>query len=525
MKICSVEEIRLLDRLAVEKYGLSEEVLMENAGHAVYSLIVKFTGVKDKFFVVVCGTGNNGGDGLVVARKLYSNGGKVIVFVIGSLEKFKGVAKKNLVRVLKAGIKVIEITDEKMIKHFEENLVEADAVIDAIFGTGLSREVKGIHRKVIETINKYGKTVYSVDIPSGISGDSGKVMGVAVKATYTVTFGLPKLGNLLYPGYEYCGQLYVSHISYPPSISNAHFLKKEINIPVPLPPRKKTGHKGTFGKALFIAGAFGYFGAPYFSAMAFLKAGGGYSRLAAPRSIIPYIASKGSEIVFLPLEETEIGSISLVNKEKLLEYTENSDFVVMGPGLSLNEETQELVRQLVPEIKKPLLIDGDGLTAISKNLDIVRERKYPTILTPHPGEMARLTGKTVREIEENRVKTVEEAIKELKAIIVLKGAHTLIGYPDGRIYVNLSGNPGMATAGSGDVLTGTIAAMYGLGLDLETSVRIGVLIHGLAGDLAAEDVGEDGMTAQTILEYLPSAMKLYRKNFEKVLEKYSLKVI
>jgi NAD(P)H-hydrate epimerase len=357
-----------------------------------------------------------------------------------------------------------------------------------------------------------------VDIPSGINGDTGQVMGAAVQADYTVTFGLPKLGNMLYPGYEHCGELYVSHISFPPALYDSRAIKVAINKPVELPERARDPHKGSYGKALFIAGSSSYLGAAYFSALSFLKAGGGLSYLATPKSISPFIASKGSEIVLVPERETASGSIALENKDELLGFSQMVDMVVLGPGLSLAQETQELVRKLAPKINKPLLIDGDGITAVADDLGRIRKREAPTILTPHLGEMSRITKMDVSEINKNKIDVLQRMAGELNAMIILKGAHSLIGYPDGTVFINVSGNSGMATAGSGDVLTGTIAAMYGLGLSLEDAVRMGVFIHGFSGDVAAVDKGEDGMTAQDILDCLPEAMKLYRDNFAEISE-------
>jgi len=506
--------MRALDRTAIEEFGIVEELLMENAGQAAYFVLLKEFGIKDKEFLVFCGVGNNGGDGFVVARKIHSYGGAVKVFILGDQSKFKGAAKINLDIVSRLPIEVRRIESIKVAKT---DVAHCDAIVDAIFGTGLTRDVAGLYHDVIELINESGKTVFSIDIPSGVHGDTGKVMGTAVKADYTVTFGLPKIGNMLFPGYDLCGKLYVSHISFPPSIYNADSLKVEINHPLKLPPRDKNGHKGDFGEVLFIAGASSYFGAPYFAALSFLKAGGGYSRLAAPESITPFIATKGSEIVFVPQKETSSGSIALENKRALLELSERMDMVVLGPGLSLEEETQQLARELAKEIDKPLLIDGDGITALCQDLQVIKERKAETILTPHLGEMSRITKMSVREIVANKIDILQRTARELNAIIILKGAHSLIGYPDERVFINMSGNPGMATAGSGDVLTGTIAAMFGLGLPLQDAARKGVFIHGLAGDLAAEDKGEDGLTAQDILDYLPPAVKMDRQGLKQTL--------
>ena len=519
MKISTVSEMRDLDRKAIEELGIAAELLMENAGQAVYFALLNGFGVKDKRFVVFCGLGNNGGDGLVVARKVHSSGGVVKVFVLGDPDRFEGAARANfdIASRLPIEMRRIESAEEAEIE-----IAHCDCIVDAILGTGLTREVTGLYRDVIERINGSGKTVFSVDIPSGIHGNTGEVMGVAVRADVTVTFGLPKIGNMLFPGYDLGGKLYVSHISFPPSMYDADTLKIEINPLTELPPRDKSGHKGDFGQALFVAGAAGYFGAPYFSALSFLKAGGGYSRLAAPRSIVPFIAGKGSEIVFHPQAETDAGSIALQNKPALLELSERVDMVILGPGLSLDPETQRLVRELTAEIDKPLLVDGDGITAVCQDLDVVKGRRAETILTPHLGEMSRLTGQNVREIDKDKIGVLQRAAAELNTMIVLKGAHSLIGYPDGRIFINTSGNPGMATAGSGDVLTGTIAAMFGLGLPLQTAVRQGVFVHGLAGDLVVEDRGEDGITAQDILDDLPMAMKIIRRGLDEALrEQYA----
>ena len=504
MKLATVEEMRAMDCYAIEKLGITEEILMENAGLAAVNLLQKEIGIRDKKFVIFCGSGNNGGDGLVVARLIHSNGGMAKVFLLGDRKKYRGAAKTNLNIIGELSIDVIKLGAAAEARR---EVMHCDAVIDAIFGTGLDREIKGLPADVIELINSCRRKVISLDIPSGINGNTGIIMGVAVKADYTVTFGLPKTGNMLYPGYEHCGKLFISHISFPPTLYDRSEIKVETNKHLVLPPRPAEAYKGSMGDVLFIAGGADYFGAPFFSAMSFLKAGGGYSRLAAPESMIPFIAEGGREIVYLPQEETVAGSIALKNKEQLLEAAAGVDMVVIGPGLSLNKETIRLVQELAHRIKIPLLIDGDGLTAIAADLSILRKRKAPTILTPHLGEMARLTAKPVSEINAHKISILQETAKQLQAIIVLKGAHSLIGLPEGNVYVNLSGNSGMATAGSGDVLTGCIAAMFGLGLKSEEAARKGVFLHGYAGDLAAAEKGADGITAKDIMDFLPQAMK------------------
>jgi len=523
MKISTVEQMHNLDKRAIEKYGIEDKLLMENAAHALYFTILKHMGNPEgKKFVAFAGPGNNGGDAITLSRKLFSNGADVKIYLMSSPEKYKGAAKTNYEIAKRIGIPMENFEGDSALVRYE--VEKADAVIDGILGTGISRNVEGKYADAIRIINESSRLVFSVDIPSGISGDTGKVMGTAVRADYTVTFGLPKIGNILYPGYEYCGKLYVSHISFPPANYEEDSINIYTNDPLPLPPRRKDGHKGTFGDVLFVAGASRYYGAPYFAALSFLKAGGGYSRLATARSVVPFIGGQGREIVYHPVEETEEGSISYNAKGDILEIAEKVDFVVLGPGTSLNDRTQKLILDLIESIDKPMLIDGDGLTALSKNTGVLDE-KNNVILTPHPGEMARLNGKTVQEILENRIEAAREFATNYGVMLVLKGAHSQIALPDGRVYINMSGNSGMATAGSGDVLSGTIPAMYGIGFTLENAVRMGVFVHGLAGDIAAELKGEDGITARDIMEALPEAMKRLRERFEDIRKLYQIEVI
>ncbi|MBN2010277.1 NAD(P)H-hydrate dehydratase [candidate division KSB1 bacterium] len=522
MKVSWVEEMRQMDRRAIEQYGIMEELLMEHAGHAAFTVMQQTIVLAGSHVAICCGGGNNGGDGLVVARKLHSFGAAPIVLMLGSRDKFQGAAKLNLNIIEKIGLSIVDIAD---VTEAQPYLQSADIIVDAIFGTGLDREVGGKYRDIIELINQTAATVYSLDIPSGIHGDTGQVMGIAVDADYTITFGGPKLGNLEYPGFAHGGQLFATHISFPTEVTAGDALKIATNDPLQIPERQPDAHKGSVGKALFIAGSANYYGAPYFAAMSFLKAGGGLSFLATPELVAPQIAAQGHEIIFVPQKSTPGGSISAANKQALLDFIETVDFVVIGPGMSLNEETQQLIRDLAAAIPKPLLIDGDGITAVAADISCLKKRIAPTILTPHPGEMSRLTGIPIATIAADRVKIVQQTAQQQNAIIVLKGAHTLIGLPDERVFINLSGNPGMATAGSGDVLTGTIAAMSGLGFPVDAAVRMGVFVHGMAGDIAADGLGEDGLVAGNILNNLPMAFQQLRDNFDNVYTDHYGKIV
>jgi NAD(P)H-hydrate epimerase len=492
MKVATVDQMRSLDERAISDFAIPDHILMENAGEAVYYLILRELGIAGRRFAVICGLGNNGGDGLVVARKIHSSGGIPEVFVLGDPDKYGESSAMHFRMLAQSGVSIVSDPPPKTLAM---GIAHSDAVIDAIFGTGITRDVEGRYVEIVETINASDRPVIAIDIPSGVDGNTGKIRGVAVQADWTVTFGLPKRGNLLYPGAGLGGRLVVTHISFPRKLQETEEIEVALNAPPPLPPRRIDGHKGSFGDVLFIAGASSYYGAPVFSALAGL----------------------GGEIVFAPQNETKSGSLSLKAADSLLELSGEVDFVVLGPGLSLADETQRLVRKLTSRIEKALLVDGDGLTALSSEPEVIEYRAGATILTPHPGEMARILGRTIEEIQADPVDAVQIAATSLGATVVLKGAHSLIGYPDRRVLVNTSGNSGMATAGSGDVLTGTIAAMHGLGQTIDDAVRSGVFMHGLAGDLAADEKGEDGITARDILEQLPAATMAYREDYDEIM--------
>lgn len=512
MRVATVDQARALARRGIEELGVPEAIQREGAGLAVARVVRDVFGAGAAArVVVVCGTGGTGAVGLAAARALRADGATVEALVVGERDDLGAIAGQDLAMAARAGV-AVTVVRAGAAAQVARALEGCAGVVDALLGIGLDGEVRGPRREAIEALGRTAAPVVSVDLPSGVDGDTGQVRGAAVRAVATVALGAPLLGAVLHPGAGLAGRLHVANLSMPPEVRDAAEIAVSISAPPPLPPRRADGHKGSFGDVLFVAGAAGYLGAPGFAALSMLKAGGGYARLAAPRSIVPHVASWASEVVFLPQVETAAGSLALAAAERLVELAAAVDLVVVGPGLSLDPETQALVRELVPRLATPLLVDGDGLTAVAADAGVLRRRGgSPTALTPHPGEMSRLVGRSIAEIRADPAGTVRRAAADLGAVVVLKGARSLIGFPDGRVLINPTGNSGLGTAGSGDVLDGTIAAMLGLGLELGDAVAAGVFVHGLAGDLAAAALGEDGMTARDVMAHLPAAVRRYRE--------------
>ncbi len=511
MKITTVEQMRELDRRAVGEHRIPELVLMENAGLGAVEALARELApapVAGRRVVILCGPGNNGGDGFVVARQLHARGARVRVSILADPERYGGAAADNLRALRTLDVPCATPRDGTRVA---EQLAAADLAVDALLGTGLTRDVGGLLAEAVEALNRWDGPVLSLDIPSGIQGDTGAVRGVAVQARATVTFGLPKRGNLLYPGAGHGGRLYVTRISFPPELIDACPAATSVLRPSELPRRPEHGHKGSFGVGLTVAGAAAYYGAPAFAAEAFLRAGGGYSRLAAPEVVCRTVATRVPELVFHPQPAGAAGAMGPEARAGILELADRADAVVLGPGLSLEDGAQRLVRDLVAGVRAAVVVDGDGLTALAGDPACLEGRKGPTVLTPHPGEMARLVGCTVPELLADPVPRLQAACRDLGCAIVLKGAHSLVGDPDGSVRINLTGNDGLATAGSGDVLSGTIASLLARGLGATEAAATGVFLHGLAGDLAAEAIGADGMTARDVLEWLPEAVRSLRE--------------
>ena len=517
MKLVTVIQAAEMDRTAIEDYTVPEIILMENAANAACRIVREKYGIEGNNFLILCGSGNNGGDGLALARLLYSEGGAPLILMNGQPDKLRGSTLENFRILQNYPIEIIHrFSKERLVKELEDT----DIIIDALLGTGLSREITGELKIFIETVNSVDKPVLSIDIPTGINGDTGQIMGTAVRAGKTISFGSLKPGNILYPGFSYNGDLHLSRISFPPEIYDSNTFSIEINRCQPLPPRDPAGHKKSFGNILTISGARSYYGAPLLAASAVLKSGGGFSRLAAPKSMIPVLASKIPEVVFIPMEETDQQSIALSNLPLLLKEAKETDAVIIGPGLSLNSATSKLIQDFISTYRGFLIVDGDALSAVAGKSDLFASRSIPAILTPHMGEMSRLCRYSVEEIQKDPIRVLKECSNEYKAIVVLKGAHSLIGLPDGTVFINTSGNSGLGTAGSGDILTGIIGAFYGLGLSGAEAVKSAVFIHGAAGDLAAEKLGKDGLTASDILKALTLTVKEFRENYESLIEKY-----
>lgn len=512
-------QMKSIEDLAIN-IGINQDLLMENAGNAIYSLLKKEFCIKNKNILILAGPGNNGGDGLVLARKLFSNNINVEVVFTAGVDNYRGSARKNLDLLIKLGISQKNYFD---IENFSNYLKSFDIIIDGIFGTGLNKTVDDSTNEIINAVNISKKEVISIDVPSGINGDTGEITGNCIKANKTIVLGSPKIGNLLYPGTYYCGDIFLDNLTIPSSLTEN--IKNLLNTPIKYKKRVEDSHKGTFKKVFFVGGGKGYFGAPYLNSVSFLKSGGSYSNLACPESLTSTLALKANEIVFYPLKETREGNISIENLKTIIDNGEEKDLVVIGGGFSTEEEPQRLINIVVSKITKPLIIDADGLNALKDKTDTLIHRVAPTILTPHLGEMSRLCGKSIEEIKKDSINIARDFATKFRVILVLKDARTIIAYPNGEVYINITGNSALSVAGSGDILAGIISAQFSLGLSIEDAARMGVFIHGLCGDLLRESIGQDGVMAEDILNNLPKTLKYYRENYEEILEKYSIREV
>ncbi|MCK8816145.1 NAD(P)H-hydrate dehydratase [Natroniella sulfidigena] len=518
MKVVTGAEMKEIDRQAIEEIGIPGVVLMERAGMKVAAeandLLAQ---VLKPEVIILAGCGNNGGDGFVVSRLLAAEGIAVKTILVGQRERISGDAKINLDILESLNLSVIEIRAEEELIGLKDDLEEADLLIDALLGTGITGQLRGLYPDLIKLINQVTTPVLAVDIPSGVEAGTAKVRSVAVEAERTVTFGLPKLGTILYPGREYVGDLKVVDIGLPEQVIAEQNLTTELITPEVvkqnLVPRKQNTHKGDYGKLLIVAGSQGMTGAAILTAQASLRIGAGLVTVGTPSSLNPILESKLVEAMTYPLAETEQATLALEAEQEIMDLMEGKDLMAVGPGLGQDEQLTTLLHNLLATVTTPLVIDADGLNAI-QDLELLAKREAPTVLTPHPGELARLVDLTVEQVEEDRVGLARKLARQYQVILVLKGAQTIIATPNGQTYLNLTGNAGLATGGSGDLLTGMIAGLAVQGLELITATVLAVYLHGLAGDLAKERLTEYGLIPSELLTYLPEAIKKTRRGYD-----------
>jgi NAD(P)H-hydrate epimerase len=510
MKIVTGEIMQLLDRRSIEEFGISGLTLMENAGRScAESIIDEFGDGPDRRAVVVAGKGNNGGDGYVIARLLKKRGWHVATFVLARQEEIKGAARSNL--DLLSDIPLLFCPEQGGLDRYASTLREATVIVDALLGTGLKSSVSGTFEEAINIINNSGKPVISVDIPSGIDAATGEILGCAVRADMTVTFALAKYGHILYPGAAYTGNLKIVDIGIPAEITKSaegyEFLDSEAVKPL-LKRRGRSAHKGDSGHCLIIAGSTGKSGAATLSANSAVRSGAGLVTLAAPATLNTVLEIKTTEAMTIPIPDGGSGYLGYKAGEFIEAALAGKDVVALGPGISRHPETAKLVRELVRKLALPLVIDADGLNALSEDPDILLNKKSAiVILTPHPGEMGRLAGIPTKAVEQDRIGVARAFAVKYGLYLILKGARTVITAPDGSVAINGSGNPGMASGGMGDVLTGVLAAFIAQGYDPFSACKMGVFIHGHAADLTASEKGEIGISALDVQERLPYAIK------------------
>ncbi|HEC77531.1 MAG TPA: NAD(P)H-hydrate dehydratase [candidate division WOR-3 bacterium] len=515
MRIVTNSEMKKIDEWAIKKLKIPGIVLMENAGQGCVNVLEEYYSLENLNVLIICGKGNNGGDGFVIARHLQNRGASPEIILTGKGTLLKGDALVNYRLAKRAGMKIHETTEIKKIKRIINSL-QPMVIIDALFGTGFKGAPKKFYAELFDIINNSNVFVFSVDIPSGVNGDDGQFEKTCVVADVTATMCLPKRGNYLYPGRELGGDLYIVDIGIPYRLIDEGFPRiiefEEISQLMPF--RAPEGNKGTFGNILIIAGARGFSGAAAMAAVSAIKSGAGLVRLAAPIGIMDALESKLLEIVKVPLEQTDKETISPAALQTLIPHLEKSDVVVVGPGITCHPETAEFVFKLLPALKKPLIIDADALNILAQDITFFKKLRAPFIITPHPGELSRLINLPPREINLRRIDLAPELAKKFNGILILKGAPTVIASPDGKIYVNPTGNSGLASAGSGDVLVGMISGFIGQGATPFDASLLGVFLHGLCADLAMENNNEYSLTAGDLIGHIPRAFNyILQKEF------------
>jgi ADP-dependent NAD(P)H-hydrate dehydratase / NAD(P)H-hydrate epimerase len=510
MRVFNSAQMREADRRAIDDIGIPSLVLMENAGRqAVAAMEAIYSDLSDRQVAVLCGRGNNGGDGFVVARTLIQRNVDVSVFLMGRVSEVRGDARVNLEILGRLGHTVVEVADSQAWElHFSE-VSDCNLIVDAIFGTGLNAPVSGFIESVITDVNTSGIPVVAIDLPSGLSADSPEPIGPSIEASVTITLAAPKLPLVLPPGETRAGDIVIADIGIPDevieAVSGPHVdLLTRASMRPLVPPRTPDSHKGDFGRVLIVAGSRGKTGAAHLSAIGALRSGAGLVTVATPESCQAVVAAMAPEYMTEALPETADG-IDPKAVEQVIEIAR--DVIALGPGLGQAPGTHEFIRQLVDRATMPLVIDADGLNAFAGDPEKLGGREgRDVIITPHPGEMARLVGMSNDEVQSSRLEIARNFATVHHVFVVLKGHRTLIATPDGKVFINPTGNPGMATGGTGDVLTGMIAAWLAQLLDAEAACKLAVYLHGMAGDLAEADEGEVAMTSADVAAHLGDAV-------------------
>lgn len=495
MKLVTAQEMKEIDRLATAEYGVLGLLLMDAAAKQVADAVLQYLPEEREGCVVIfCGGGNNGGDGFGAGRWLLTCGVQVRIFLAGAApEQLSGDAAVEMQLYRQAGgsVEVLNSEDDWLVAQLAAE--RADVLVDALLGTGFSGELRPAARRACQLLNKSAAPVIAVDIPSGVQADDGTAVSDAVQAAATVTMALPKTGLLLYPGREHVGKLFVANIGMPAKLLEGYPSHKYritgAMVRNLLPLRAANAHKGDAGRVLICAGSPGYTGAAALCGNAAVKAGAGLVSLLTPLSSREVLAVKLTEVMVHGLLERMPGVLGGGAANDVLQRSQNADVLALGPGLGVSESTQQAVRDILTKAELPVVIDADALTALQGHTDMLVQMQAPKSLTPHPGEMARLTGLAVENIDRDRIQVAAKYAREWQAVLVLKGAPTVIGCPDGTVYVNSTGSSALATGGSGDVLTGIIAALAAQGITLQEAAVCGVYLHGLAGTLACGDVG------------------------------------
>ena len=512
MILVTAGEMQEMDRQTIENQGIPGIELMENAGHGATRALLDQFGDHVKAGVgIICGKGNNGGDGFVIARYLAESGIKVGVYLLAKTTAYKGDAAVNLKRLSGLKLTIDEIPDEDTFLKINSRLSSYALIVDAILGTGLTSEVRGFYKAVINFINSTGIAVFAVDIPSGLNADTGQPCGTCIRAQGTATFALAKIGHFTHPGTEFTGKLKIIDIGIPPSVVHdvgpRQYLLTPEQIRSYLQPRAADTHKGRTGHLLVVAGSTGKTGAAAMTAVSAMRAGAGLVTLGIADSLNPILEAQVLEVMTHPLPEYRNGILGDNAFDAIQQLAVGKTCLAIGPGIGQAEKTRRLIEKIISKIQIPMVVDADGLNNLAGQCQLLKKLKAEAVLTPHPGEMARLIEATPAEIQQDRLKCARDFATNFGVHVVLKGAATVIAHPDGSAFINPTGNPGMASGGMGDILTGVLAGFITQGFSPQAAAHTAIYLHGAAADTLASHIGPVGYLAGEVMNTIPAEIK------------------